>query len=77
MKTLIVSVYDDPYNFSVYDNGIFYGKRDLRKESNKFFGMFDSSTYPEMYILDHFMDEYDLIVVCEDGDINVMKGPTE
>ena len=76
MKYVIVSIYDGGYGWSICDNGYQtiknYGTKaeespEIYKEwlSNKKFGT-------GAWLKQKFFD-YDLIIVCEDGDVEIVK----
>lgn len=77
MKTLIISNYDGGYGFSVYDNGKTYEIEDIKKDKNhKFLDLYRLVRgYKSIntYIKENYINDYDLIVVCENGDIEIVK----
>lgn len=78
MKSLIVSNYDGGYRFSVYDDGYVYGRLDIDgNENHKFYRLWKIAREDgdmETFVKKTYGNDYDLIVVCEDGDIEIVKG---
>ncbi len=73
-KLLIISLYDSGYYFSVYDNGIIYDREQLEfDKENKFYSLFH--TYRDIHnvVEEKFINDYDKIFICEDGDIEKVK----
>ena len=74
MSYLIISIYDSGYEMSVCDNGKIINKFDKYGNFNKKFDY-----YWGMYCLNNFRElisllSYDLIILCEDGFIEILKG---
>ena len=78
MKTLIVSIYDGAYGFSVYDNGKLYSRNDIDTDENhKFYELWKIAfSYGDttFWVKENCVNKYDQIFICEDGGIEVIKG---
>lgn len=74
MKYFILSIYDSWWNYSIMLNGEYFDKdTDLAHEIYKLY--WDMINYQEFvkYLI-HLYNDCDLIVICEDGDITILKG---
>lgn len=73
-KLLIISIYDSGYYFSVYDNGKIYNREEIEYDKeHKFYTLFH--TYRDIHniIEETFINDYDKIFICEDGDVEKVK----
>ena len=78
MKTLIISIsgYNGDVSLTVCINGVVY--RDLDKEGRPFWkACYDKWFAPNKEIFAPFLKDYDFVVVCENGEIEVLKGTGE
>ena len=76
MKYIILSIYDSWYKYSCNINGNFYDEESdiCKKLYNTEWGMYPKyNSSINDYLLNEYSD-YDLIVVCEDGNIEILKG---
>lgn len=75
MKYIILSIYDSWYEYSCNINGTFYDEETniCRQLYNTEWGMHPKYNSVNEYLLKEYND-YDLIVVCEDGNIEILKG---
>ena len=74
MKYLIVSIYDSGWEFGVCDNGTHIPRRDKDDHPNQVYRMFNNlASFEFREWLKKEYEDYDLIVLCEDGDIFVLK----
>ena len=77
MKYIIVSIYDGGYHFATCNNGeitydgwnYYSNCEEYRVYINRHNDLYD-------WLLEQYSD-YDFIVVCEDGDIHIVKGPKQ
>lgn len=79
MNFVIISIYDNCYKYSININGeLFDSDTNICKKIYKSFkeSWFTEYKYFYNYLLKEFQD-YDLIVVCEDGCIDILKGVKE
>ena len=73
MKYLIVSIYDSGYGFSVCDNGKYIPKFKVTKASCEEYKWYYELIEPVFYYkLKKKYSDYDLIIVCEDGEVEVL-----
>ena len=77
MKYLIVSIYDSAWEFSVCDSGVVHSKYDEFTEPIRKLYWDEGNASFEHNLLDKYGDKYDLIIVCEDGMIQVLKNNTK
>lgn len=77
MKLLIITDYDGGVGFGVYDNGKIYSRSDIEDdEGHKFFELWLlARRYGDVndYIIRNFGKDYDRIIYCENGSIEVLK----
>lgn len=75
-KKLIVSIYDGGYNISIY-NGRLFNRDQIEKlkSSNKLSQLYNLISLYSDYIdfIKNNFKEYDEIIICEDGGINIIK----
>ena len=77
MKYLIVSIYDSGYGFSICDNGNYIPKFKITKISCEEYKWYDELIESAFYHkLKKKYNDYDLIVVCEDGEVEVLVDRT-
>lgn len=77
MKYLIVSIYDSAYGFSVCDNGKYIPKFKVNKNTCEEYKWYDELIAPVFYYkLKKKYSNYDLIIVCEDGEVEVLVDRT-
>lgn len=62
MKTLIISSYDSCWHFSVYP----------KEECEDIYHLYRSLEFDK--IIEKYKSKYDVIIICDDGDINIIKG---
>ena len=78
MRILIVSNYDSGVEFSVMDNGIIYTRERIEKnKKHKFYELYKLAwNYCNIrdYIITNLIDQYDFIVICENGEIQYFEG---
>ena len=73
MKYLIISIYDGAYGFSVCENGKIYKRDEIENdEKHKFYELFKAIHCYRDY--EHLINkkDYDKIIICEDGGIEVL-----
>ena len=79
MKILIISIYDGAVGFSVYDNGKIYDRDEIEESedgNHKFYELFILAYHYKKIrdlIEKDFINDYDKIFICEDGDVEVVK----
>lgn len=76
MKYLIVSIYDSGYKFSICRNGKVYPSN----KNGKYLPEYDAYWMGYDVGLNKYLEkykDYDLIVVCEDGNVTVVKDNTK
>lgn len=75
MNFVIVGIYDSWYYFSININGKLYERgTKIVKDAYKAYWHNDNENQTfDDYLLETYKD-YDLIVVCEDGFIEILKG---
>ena len=72
MKYVIVSIYDSGYGFMLCDNGeCRYRELENEEDYTEEYYAYLNGHFRE-WLLNRFKD-YDLIVVCEDGNVEVLK----
>ena len=74
MKYIILSIYDSWYEYSCNINGKFYDEESdiCSKLYNIEWGGYEEYASVNDYLLKEYSD-YDLIVVCEDGNIQILN----
>lgn len=75
MDYLIISAYDGTYSFSVCHNGIVYetGYNDYEPLLDHIRELFKNSNYFKEDILKEYGNDYDLIIFCNKGSIEIIK----
>lgn len=74
MKQLIISIYDSWFNSSVLSNG----KMNKKLEKELYDLYYCDDKYKEgnsfgKLVIKNYGDLYDNIIICEDGDVEVLK----
>lgn len=77
MRYLIINIYDSWFRRSICVNGEVYIEGDLIDDLYRLY--YDDTKYQDLnsfekLVVEKYGDQFDLIVICEDGDTTVVKG---
>lgn len=77
MRYLIINIYDSWFGRSICVNGEVYTEGDLIDDLYRLY--YGDTKYQDLnsfekLVVEKYGDQFDLIVICEDGDTTVVKG---